>query len=286
MRARGKHNWTASRKARLISMLTASTASQSVSRSNRQVTSSHLSSCAHFQDVAAIKAYTKWCRSGVPYAGRTHRCEGERGVGNLAPSSRLRPRLASWTLATPSRQVCTKRGPTSYGLATCVMGRVLACWPISSRSRTVVRLYRPQALSLSVKALRQRMHQNRRLYNTNSTRYRRLGTSRLARGRTSCCLTHTAPQCGHVSRFFVAITSTRSFPSPCTSCLRIRRPSNSKGTTIPCAWFVFSSVLCWLGIACPPADLAFFILTKSNVGQASCLVFPQFHPKGWRPLRE
>src|SRR6266702_8427008 len=57
MRARGKHNWTASRKARLISMLTASTASQSVSRSNRQVTSSHLSSCAHFQDVAAIQVF-------------------------------------------------------------------------------------------------------------------------------------------------------------------------------------------------------------------------------------
>src|SRR6266568_9137038 len=132
------------------------------------------------------------------------------------------------------------------------MGRVPACLPISSRKRTVVRLRRPHALSLSVNALRHRMHQKRRLCSTNSTICPRNGTSRLQRGRTSCCLTHIVPQCGHFSPFFVAITSTRSFPSACTSCLRIHRPSNSKGTMIPCVWFGSSSVICWLGIACPP----------------------------------
>src|SRR5436305_9060352 len=137
------------------------------------------------------------------------------------------------------------------------MGRVLADFPISWRKRTVVRLRRPQALSLSVKALWHLMHQNRRLYSTNSTSCPRKGTSRLHRGRTSCCFTHIAPQCGHVSLPFVAITSTRSFPSTCTSCLRIRRPSNSKGTTIPAAWLGSSSVVCWLGIACPPVTWCF-----------------------------
>src|SRR5207248_7304441 len=83
------------------------------------------------------------------------------------------------------------------------------------------------------------------------------GLSRLRRGRTSCCLTHMVPQCGHASRFLVAITSTRSFPSACTSCLRIRRPSNSKGTTIPAAWFGSSSVVCWPGITCPPVTWCF-----------------------------
>src|SRR5947209_7041506 len=140
------------------------------------------------------------------------------------------------------------------------MGRVLACVPISSRKRTVVRLRRPQALSLSVNALRHRWHQKRRLCSTNSTRCPRNGTSRLRRGRTSCCLTHIVPQCGHCSPFFVAITSTRSFPSACTSCLRIRRPSNSKGTTIPSGWGGSSSVVCWLDIACPPRWLGVLFL--------------------------
>src|SRR5947209_15990676 len=140
------------------------------------------------------------------------------------------------------------------------MGRVLADFPISWRKRTVVRLRRPQALSLSVKALWHLMHQNRRFYSTNSTSCPRRGTSRLRRGRTSCCFTHTAPQCGHGSRFLVAITSTRSFPSACTSCLRIRRPSNSKGTMIPCVWVDSSSVICWLGIACPPGLLGVLFL--------------------------
>src|SRR6266568_1920278 len=140
------------------------------------------------------------------------------------------------------------------------MGRVPACLPISSRKRTVVRLRRPHALSLSVNALRHRMHQKRRLCSTNSTICPRNGTSRLQRGRTSCCLTHIVPQCGHFSPFFVAITSTRSFPSACTSCLRIHRLSNSKGTMIPCVWLGSSSVICWLGIACPPGLLGVLFL--------------------------
>src|SRR6266571_3297123 len=162
------------------------------------------------------------------------------------------------------------------------MGRVPACLPISSRKRTVVRLRRPHALSLSVNALRHRMHQKRRLCSTNSTICPRNGTSRLQRGRTSCCLTHIVPQWGHVSPFFVAITSTRSFPSACTSCLRIRSPSNSKGTTIPAAWLVPCSVVCWLGITCPP-DLVVFVLTKFNEGQVACSVFPSFTPKDAEP---
>src|SRR5438270_11029664 len=154
------------------------------------------------------------------------------------------------------------------------MGRVQACWPISSRNRTVVRFRLPHTLSLSVKALWHRMHQNRRLYSTNSTRCPRNGTSRLILWRTSCCLTHTAPQCAHVARSVVAITSTRILPSVCTSCLRMRRPANSNGTTIPCSWLAFSPVLCWVGIACPPPDLVFFFLPSPTKDK----LFSQFSP--------
>src|SRR5260370_27231804 len=52
MRARGKHNCTASRKVVLMSILTASTPSQSESRSRTPATSSHLSSSTDFQDFA------------------------------------------------------------------------------------------------------------------------------------------------------------------------------------------------------------------------------------------
>src|SRR5436305_2535765 len=157
------------------------------------------------------------------------------------------------------------------------MGRLHACFPISSRSRTVVRLRRPQARSLSVKALWQRRHQNRRLCRTNSMRCPRNGTSRLILLRTSCCLTHTQLQCGQLARSLVPITSTLILPSACTSCLRMRSPSNSSGTTIPCSWLASFSVLCWLHIACPPADLVFLFL-PSLTKDKSIFQFPTSFP--------
>jgi len=182
----------------------------------------------------------------------------KRGVGSLACSSRLNPRLASCVCATLSRHACTKRGPTSYSAVTWASGRLLACLPIASRKRTVVRLRLPQALSLSVKAFWQRKHQKRRLCSTNSTRCPLKGTSRLQRWRTSCCLTQMAPQYGQLVRSLVPITSTRTVPSACTSCLRIRSSANSKGTTIPCSWLTSSLMVSWVDMACPPADSVWF----------------------------
>src|SRR6266568_2446442 len=113
------------------------------------------------------------------------------GVGSGPLSSSESPRSASWGVATISKHACTKRGPTPYSWATWAMGRLMACCPIASRKRTVVRLPRPQTLSLSVKALWHRKHQKRRLCSTNSTGWPPKGTSRLQRWRTSCCLTQT-----------------------------------------------------------------------------------------------
>jgi hypothetical protein len=75
------------------------------------------------------------------------------------------------------------------------------------------------------------------------------------------------------ARSLVPITSTRILPSGCTSCLRMRRPSNSNGTTIPCSWFASFSVLCWLGIACPP-DLVVWFLPSPTKDK----LFSQFSP--------
>src|SRR2546425_11354239 len=55
MQARGKHNWTAPRKVSLISMLTASTRSQSVSRSSRRTTSSCEAGSTHVEHLAGIQ---------------------------------------------------------------------------------------------------------------------------------------------------------------------------------------------------------------------------------------
>ena len=149
-----------------------------------------------------------------------------------------------------------------------------ACCPISSRNRTVVRFPLPQAVSLSVKALWQRRHQNRRLCSTNSTGCPRNGTSRLLLLRTSCCLTQTRLQCGQLARSLVPITSTLILPSACTSCLRMRSPAHSNGTMIPCSWLVFPSMVCWLGIACPPADLVVWFLPSPTKDK----LFSQFLP--------
>src|SRR5436305_9250978 len=154
------------------------------------------------------------------------------------------------------------------------MGRLQACFPISSRSRTVVRLRRPHALSLSVKALWQRRHQNRRLCRTNSIRCPRNGTSRLILWRTSCCLTQMQPQWGQLARSLVPITSTLILPSTCTSCLRMRSPSNSNGTTIPCSWLASFPVICWGSIACPPPGLVFLVLPSPTKDK----LFSQFSP--------
>src|SRR5256885_6508212 len=127
------------------------------------------------------------------------------------------------------------------------------------------------------------MHQNRRLCSTNSTRCPRNGTSRLILWRTSCSLTQTAPQCGHAARSLVPITSTRILPSACTSCLRMRRPSNSNGTTIPCSWLASFSVLCWVGIACPPADLVVLFSPSSTKDKLFFQFSPTFTLKDGEP---
>ena len=168
-----------------------------------------------------------------------------------------------------------QHGYIAKGAATWSIAAPIFSLPITSRSRTVVRLPLPHARSGSVNALRQRKHQNRRLYSTNSTPCSLSGTSRLLRGRTSCCLTHMLWQCVHLARSVIPITSIRIVPSGCTSCLRIRSPSHSHGTTIPCSsWFDVSSVICCLGITCLPVGLVSVFLPSLTKDK----LFSQFSP--------
>jgi hypothetical protein len=54
--------------------------------------------------------------------------------------------------------------------------------------------------------------------------------------------------------------------------------TNSKGTTIPCAWSASSPVLCWMGITCSPVDLVMLFLPSTTKDKLLSQFSPFFGP--------
>jgi hypothetical protein len=198
----------------------------------------------------------------------------KRGVGRGACASKVRPCFISRFWATVSRQVCTRRGPTSSSSATWATGREQACVPIATRRRSVVRRRQPQMVSASVKLRRQVRHQKRRLTSSKLTCRPASGISRLRRTRRSWCLGLSRPQWEQAARSAVLIMVTSTPPSVVSVWLRIWKPGSPNGTRMLCAGpaggagrgWTWEGMVCWSGTAgSPPCmDVLLFLATKNQ----------------------